>query len=90
MRHCLTVECQMSKRIRRRYTKEFKLQAVRQVLETDKTAAEVSRKLGIGSNLLLRWRKEYDQLEALPKTAASLAMASKSSSFIVSILSING
>jgi len=61
----------MSKRIRRSYTTEFKLQAVRQVLETDKTAAEVSRKLGIGSNLLLRWCKEHDQLEALPKTEES-------------------
>jgi len=42
----------MSKRIRRSYTAEYKLQAVRQVIETDKTASEVSRELGVGDNLL--------------------------------------
>jgi len=61
----------MSKRIRRSYTTEFKLQAVRQVVETDKTAAEVSREIGIGDNLLRRWCNEYEQLESLPKTEES-------------------
>lgn len=61
----------MSKRIRRSYTTEFKLQAARQVLETDKTASEVSRDLGIGDNLLRRWCKEHEQLESQPKTDES-------------------
>jgi len=61
----------MTKRIRRTYTTEFKLQAVRQVMETDMTASEISRKLGIADNLLRRWCKEHESLESLPKTEES-------------------
>jgi len=48
----------MTRRNRRNYTLEFKQEAVRLVDETDKTIAEVSRDLGINSNLIGRWRKE--------------------------------
>jgi len=61
----------MSNRTRRIYTTEFKLQAVHQVMETDKTVSEVSRKLGIADNLLRRWCKEHESLESLPKTEES-------------------
>lgn len=49
----------MKKRIRRDYTDEFKLEAIRLVEETDKTMAQVSRDLGIGNNLIGRWKKEF-------------------------------
>jgi len=49
----------MTKRNRRDYTDEFKLEAIRLVDETEKTMAQVSRDLGIGSNLIGRWRKEF-------------------------------
>ena len=49
----------MTKRNRRDYTDEFKLEAIRLVEETDKTMAQVSRDLGIGNNLIGRWKKEF-------------------------------
>lgn len=54
----------MSKRTRRSYTTEFKLEAVRQVRESDKTAAQ---ELGMSkNNILRRWYKEQDKLAAQP------------------------
>ena len=44
----------MTKRNRRVFTDEFKLEAIQLVEETDKTMAEASRDLGIGNNLLGR------------------------------------
>lgn len=44
---------------RKRYTREFKLQAVQRVLEQDRPAAEVARELGVRANLLYRWKAEY-------------------------------
>src|SRR6267154_3937495 len=43
---------------RRKFTKEMKLAAVRQ-LEMGSTAAEVARAFEINPNLLHRWRKEF-------------------------------
>jgi len=43
---------------RRKFTKEMKLTAVRQ-LETGSSAAEVARAFEINPNLLHRWRKEF-------------------------------
>lgn len=49
----------MTKRNRRIFTDEFKLEAIRLVEETDKTMAQVSRDLGINNNLIGRWKKEF-------------------------------
>jgi transposase len=43
---------------RRKFTREMKLAAVRQ-LETGSSAAEVARAFEINPNLLHRWRKEF-------------------------------
>jgi len=55
------------KRTRRKYTKEFKLEAI-QLAETRGNAAEVSRNLGIKPNILTRWIREYkdDEKHAFP------------------------
>lgn len=45
--------------MRRRYTKEFKLQAIERVIEEDRPVAEVARELGISPNLLSKWKAEY-------------------------------
>ena len=58
MRHCLKLENPMKKRNRRIFTTEFKREAIRMVDETDKTISDVSRELGINSNLIGRWKKE--------------------------------
>lgn len=43
---------------RKKYPKEFKLDAVSLVLEQDYTRAEAARSLGISANMLGRWVKE--------------------------------
>jgi len=45
---------------RRRFTREFKLQAVRR-LEAGVSMAEVARALEVGPNTLQRWRHEFRQ-----------------------------
>ena len=44
---------------RRRFDKEFKLEAVKLVVEEGRTVAEVSRNLGIHANLLHNWKRKY-------------------------------
>ena len=46
---------------RRQYTKEFKVEAVRLVLEECRPISDVARELGIGENLLHRWKKKYEE-----------------------------
>ena len=46
---------------RKKYSKEFKLEAVRLVIEGGDSIALIARDLGIHASLLGRWKKEYDQ-----------------------------
>ena len=46
------------KRIRRLFSREFKIEAVRQLLNGQRPAAAVARELGIGADVLRRWRDE--------------------------------
>ncbi len=48
----------MSKR--RRYSEEFKRGAVEQTRQPGVSCAQVARELGIGANLLTRWKREAD------------------------------
>ena len=48
----------MSK-IRRRFTKEFKLELVRRSLDDDASVTELSEEYGIHINTLSRWRREF-------------------------------
>ena len=43
----------------RRYSKEFKLQAVQRVVEEDRSLAEVARELGVSATLLGKWKADY-------------------------------
>lgn len=43
---------------RRRFSREFKLAAVKKVVEDGMSVAEVSRDLDIGENLLHTWRRK--------------------------------
>jgi len=49
---------------RRSFSKEFKLEAVRLVVEGGVRIAQASRDLGIRPALLGRWKQEYDQDQA--------------------------
>jgi transposase len=54
----------MSERQRRRkFSREFKQEAVRLVQEGKRRSGEVAQELGINKNLLYRWRREYAQDE---------------------------
>ena len=48
----------MTRKDRKRYSREFKLEAVRQVNESGKPVTEVARELGISVHQLYRWRDE--------------------------------
>jgi transposase len=51
---------------RRRFSREFKLEAVRQVAREGRTRRAVAEELGVNANLLGRWVK---QLQADPEQA---------------------
>ena len=42
---------------RKRFTKEFKLEALRLMEESGKPAAEIARELGVRRNQLYKWQK---------------------------------
>ena len=43
---------------RRKHSREFKLEAVKQVVEQDRSVSEVADALGINRNLLTRWKSQ--------------------------------
>src|SRR2546422_587045 len=56
-------EVTMPARTRRRYTEEFKREAVRLVRESAHSVAQVARDLGISENVLYRWTAQHRQAE---------------------------
>ena len=58
----------MSRRPYRRFSKEFKLEAVRLAEESDQPVTQVARELGIRVNQIYKWRKELNakQGDAFP------------------------
>ena len=53
---------------RRKFTKEFKEEAVRMVLEGERTIQEVAESIGVHPNNLSRWKTEFleDPKQAFP------------------------
>jgi transposase len=53
---------------RKTYDKEFKLSAVKMIVEGGMSLSQVSRDLGINENSLHKWKKDYlsDQQNAFP------------------------
>ena len=56
------------KKSRRTYTREFKLEALRLLETSDKSAAQIERDLGISAGCLYRWKRELaaDGKDAFP------------------------
>ena len=48
------------KKRRRQYTREFKMEAVRLLETSGKSASELERELGLGKGNLWRWRKKFE------------------------------
>ena len=46
------------KKIRKRYTREFKLEALRLLETSGKSASQIERDLGIGKGNLYRWKRK--------------------------------
>lgn len=51
----------MSKRTQRRYSDEFKVDAVKLVEEQGYSVSEASRRLGIDRSVLARWRRQASE-----------------------------
>lgn len=54
----------MSKRTQRRYSEEFKVDAVKLVEDQGYSVPEASRRLGIDRSVLARWRRQASELPA--------------------------
>jgi len=53
---------------RRKYDRDLKMEAVRLVVEGNRSVVEIARDLGIHENLLYNWRRKYldDAVHAFP------------------------
>lgn len=58
----------MNKTTRNSYSKEFKINAVKMVVEEGRKVAEVARELNISPNSIFSWKRQYleDKQEAFP------------------------
>jgi transposase len=64
-----------SDRKRQRYTPAFKAEAVRLYLEGDRSAAAVARELGVGPDLLRKWKQEQVTAGAVQESVRALTEA---------------
>jgi transposase len=46
---------------RRKFSREFKIEAVRMVCDGDRSVAETARELSISPNLLTRWKQQLSE-----------------------------
>jgi transposase len=58
----------MARKNRRKFTREFKLEAVRKVIVDDRTYKDVGKEIDVSENVLGRWVREFsgDEQEAFP------------------------
>ncbi len=58
---------------RRKFTPEYRVEAANLVIETGRSAAEVSREIGVGEQLLGRWvRDQRERIAEEPEGALSM------------------
>ena len=64
----------MNKEKRRKYDREFKVEAVKLVTERGTSVAEAARNLGIHENLLRTWKNKYleDTADSFPGIITAL------------------
>jgi len=63
------------KQKRKRFDKEFKISAVKMVLEGNRSLSSVARDLGIADNTLQNWKKKYLQENNKPTEEPVVDMA---------------
>ena len=49
-----------------KYNEEMKLQTVKYVLDGSKSATKVAKELGIDTNTVCRWAREYREAKGIP------------------------
>jgi len=54
-------ECSMSRKKYQRYTREFKLEAVRLAEASDKPVTQVARELGLRVNQIYKWKQQLEE-----------------------------
>jgi len=62
----------MKKRTRRKYTQEFKEEAVKLVTNQGYSFAEAGRNLGVNPNVLSRWKKQIEGTEGYELSPSSV------------------
>lgn len=50
----------MERKTRRKFSREFKQEAVKLITEQHYSTSEAARNLGVGANLLRRWRQQLE------------------------------
>jgi transposase len=68
----MKLEVRMAIPTRRQFTDAFKSEAVRLTRESGRPVAQVARELGIGDNLLYRWRNMQHHVESHGRTRQSM------------------
>ena len=63
----------MAKRPRRKFSKEFKREAVRLVRDSGKNLSQIARELGIRNGVLSNWRNQVEAEEKTGLTSDELA-----------------
>ncbi len=61
----------MKKKTRRKYTQEFKEEAVKLITNQGYSFAEAGRNLGVNPNVLSRWKKEIEGIEGSGLSSSS-------------------
>ncbi len=61
-------------RKRNQYTKEYKIEAVRLIVEEGRPISEVARELEIAQSLLYRWKKKYCGLINCPSIIGKITL----------------
>lgn len=51
----------MERKTRRKYSREFKLEAVKLITEQHYSASEAARSPGVAAIVLRRWKREFEQ-----------------------------
>jgi len=59
------------KKSRREYSRDFKLEAVRQIVDAGRQTAEVARSLGVDRSLLSNWRRLFEEEGVIPRRGDS-------------------
>lgn len=54
-----------------KYSEEMKLQTIKYVLEGVESATKVSKELGIDTNSVCRWEREYREVQGMPSDEAA-------------------